>query len=44
MVGEEAPFEMTINNTFSNSIEEMINGYLQGPLHDLGGMLGQTKT
>lgn len=44
MVGEEAPFQLNISNTFENSIENMINGYLSGPLHDLMGMMGQTKT
>ena len=44
MVGEEAPFQMNISNTFSNSIEDMVNGYLSGPLHDLMGMMGKTET
>ena len=44
MVGEEAPFQLDISNTFSNSIEEMINGYLSGPLHNLAGMFGDTET
>jgi len=44
MVGDEAPFQLNINNTFGNSIENIVNGYLSGPLHDLAGMLGDTET